>query len=88
MAKDIGKALLPALAVNVVLVLCSDNASAYRTLAKAMEIELRCVAANPKKKRQGDVYHIQDVNAYDGRLKGWMFRFRGVATKKLPNYLG
>ena len=25
---------------------------------------------------------------YDSRLKGWMFRFRGVATKNLPNYLG
>lgn len=85
-AKDIGKALVPALAMDVVL--CSDNASAYRTLAKAMEIELRCVPANPKKKRKGEVYHIQNVNAYDSRLKGWMFRFRGVATKNLPNYLG
>ena len=77
---------MPALAMDVVL--CSDNASAYRTLAKAMEIELRCVPANPKKKSKGEVYHIQNVNAYDSRLKGWMFRFRGVATKNLPNYLG
>jgi hypothetical protein len=33
-------------------------------------------------------FHIQDVNAYHGRLKGWMARFHGVATKYLPNYLG
>ena len=59
-----------------------------RDIGKAMEIELRCVPANPKKKRKGEVYHIQNVNAYDSRLKGWMFRFRGVATKNLPNYLG
>lgn len=85
-AKDIGKALVPALAMDVVL--CSDNASAYRTLAKAMDIELRCVPANPKKKRKGEVYHIQNFNAYDSRLKGWMFRFRGVATKNLPNWAG
>jgi hypothetical protein len=34
------------------------------------------------------VYHIQNVNAYDSRLKGWMHRFHGVATKYLENYLG
>jgi hypothetical protein len=85
-AKDIGKVLVPALSPDAVL--CSDNASAYRSLAKSAGIELRCVAANPKKKRKGEVYHIQNVNAYDSRLKGWMFRFRGVATKNLPNYLG
>jgi len=28
-----------------------------------MEIELRCVPANPKKERKGEVYHIQNVNA-------------------------
>ncbi len=34
------------------------------------------------------VYHIQNVNAYDSRLKGWMKRFHGVATKYLQDYLG
>ena len=33
-------------------------------------------------------FHIQNVNAYHGRLKGWMGRFNGVATRYLPNYLG
>lgn len=28
------------------------------------------------------------INAYDSRLKGWMHRFHGVATKYLENYLG
>ena len=32
--------------------------------------------------------HINNVNAYHGRLKEWMRRFHGVATKNLPNYLG
>jgi hypothetical protein len=27
------------------------------------------------------------VNAYHGRLKEWMRRFHGVATKNLPSYL-
>ena len=32
--------------------------------------------------------HRQNVNAYHGRLKEWLRRFHGVATKNLPNYLG
>lgn len=36
----------------------------------------------------GKVYHVQNVNAYDSRLKTWMRRFHGVATHYLANYLG
>ena len=34
------------------------------------------------------IYHIQNVNNYDSRLKSWMRRFNGVATKYLDSYLG
>jgi len=34
------------------------------------------------------IYHIQNVNAYDSRLKAWMKHFNGVATKYLESYLG
>jgi hypothetical protein len=34
------------------------------------------------------IFHIQNVNAYHSRLKGWMERFHGVATRYLPNHLG
>jgi len=34
-----------------------------------------------------DIVHIKNVNAYHSRLKGWMRRFNGVATKYLDNYL-
>lgn len=27
------------------------------------------------------VYHVQNVNAYDSRLKSWIRRFHGVATR-------
>ena len=33
------------------------------------------------------IYHIQNVNSYHSRLKGWLSRFKGVATKYLSNYL-
>ena len=29
--------------------------------------------------------HINNVNAYHSRLKEWMRRFHGVATRNLPN---
>ena len=32
----------------------------------------------------GKVYHVQNVSAYDGRLKEWMRRFHGIATITLP----
>ena len=41
-----------------------------------------------QKQRIRGAFHIQNVNAYDSRLKEWMIRFHGVATKYLHNYLG
>jgi hypothetical protein len=35
-----------------------------------------------------EVIHVQTVNSYHGRFKGWLSRFNGVASKYLPNYLG
>jgi hypothetical protein len=53
----------------------------------------RGIAHRPINVQQGirvidGAFHIQNVNAYDSRLKGWMRRFHGVATKYLKSYLG
>ena len=37
---------------------------------------------------RGPAPHINNAIAYHGRLKQWLNRFTGVATKNLPNYLG
>lgn len=68
--------------------LCTDGAGVYRAVAKA-----EAIAHEPLNLAQGArvrqrVFHIQHVNAYDSRLKQWMHRFNGVATRYLPNYLG
>ena len=34
------------------------------------------------------IFHIQNVNSYHSRVKTWLRRFNGVATKYLSNYLG
>jgi hypothetical protein len=31
---------------------------------------------------------VQNVNAYHQRLREWIARFHGVASRYLPNYLG
>ncbi len=37
---------------------------------------------------QGGVYHVQTVNNYHQRLRGWVNgQLRGVSTKYMPNYL-
>lgn len=84
--KDIANVLVPKLSNDTVLM--SDGATAYRAVGKAKTgVEVRAVPSNPKNKTSGP-NHINNVNAYDRRLKQWMDRFNGVATKYLPHYLG
>ena len=84
--RDISAALAPKLASDTVLL--TDGATAYRAVGKARAgVEIRSVPPHPKHKTVGP-NHINNVNAYDMRLKVWMFRFKGVATKYLHNYLG
>ena len=83
---SITKVLKPVLAQDVVL--CTDGNQSYRSFADTENIaHVRLIASN-ESRVINKVYHIQNVNAYDSRLKGWMRRFNGVATKYLPNYLG
>ena len=67
-------------------VLCTDGAAVYASFARDSGIQHEVVKA--QKQRVRGAFHIQNINAYDSRLKGWMKRFNGVATKYLKNYLG
>jgi transposase-like protein len=69
-------------------VLCSDSSAIYRGFAEAAQIAHTPVNLSAGIRVIDHAFHIQNVNAYHGRLKGWMARFHGVATKYLPNYLG
>ncbi len=69
-------------------ILCSDGSPIYRAVARELNITHRPVNLAAGIRVVAKVYHIQNVNAYDSRLKGWMQRFHGVATKYLENYLG
>jgi transposase-like protein len=87
---DLGAAAIEAALAAVVArdaVLCSDAARAYAAFAAhGLHHEPVDLAAGVRV-RHG-AFPIQNVNADHGRLKGWMGRFNGVATRYLPNHLG
>ena len=74
----------PMLSTGVTL--CTDGSSAMRLAAQAVGVKhVALVTARNQRKR--GIYHVQTVNSYQGRLKAWIARFRGVATKYLDRYL-
>lgn len=68
-------------------ILCTDSAGVYAHFAMAEGITHRPIKPSQKRRVDG-AFHIQNMNAYDSRLKNWMIPFHGVATKYLTNYLG
>jgi transposase-like protein len=69
-----------------VTVLCSDAHGTWKAFARGEGINHIVLNAS-KKRRVSDVYHIQNVNSFHGRFKGWLDRFNGVSSKFLDNYL-
>jgi transposase-like protein len=67
--------------------LCCDGGSAITAFARRARIKFHAVPAPGLPKPEAPDVHINNVNAYHGRLKEWMRHFHGVATKNLPSYL-
>lgn len=78
--------LEPVLAKDALLV--SDGAKAYGALARTLGIGFVGLNMSAGQYVRDGIYHIQNVNGWTSRLKAWMARFRGIATKNLPTYLG
>jgi hypothetical protein len=68
--------------------LIGDGGKAIAAFAGKAKIPFHAVPAPGKPTAEAPHLHINNVNAYHGRLKQWLNRFNGVATKNLPNYLG
>jgi transposase-like protein len=68
--------------------LIGDGGKAIAAFARQAGIPFHPVPAPGKPIPEAPHLHINNVNAYHGRLKQWLARFNGVATKNLPNYLG
>jgi IS1 family transposase len=68
-------------------VLCTDGWRAFSTFAKNKSLEHYRFNSKSKIRTIKGLYHIQNVNNYHSRLKRWMARFNGVASKYLNFYL-
>ncbi|MGI4846332.1 MAG: IS1595 family transposase, partial [Janthinobacterium lividum] len=84
-ARQLHRHLLPVLDPDVLLV--TDGHVAYRTFARQARIAHAFVNLRQGERLRGAV-HVQHVNAYHQRLRSWLSRFHGVASRYLPNYLG
>lgn len=83
---DLVAALKPLLPSDTIL--CTDGSSVLAAAAKEIGVTHRPVNVSAGRRVIAGVYHIQNVNAFDSRLKNWIRRFHGVATKYLDSYLG
>lgn len=84
--EEIAKVISPLIDKDVLL--CSDGNRIYSAFANALGITHKVINASAGEHIKEAAYHIQNVNAYDSRLKNWMRHFNGVATKYLESYLG
>lgn len=83
---SIADVMLPVLDKDILL--CSDKKPVYKAFTKKNHLLHKTVTVSAKEHVKDGVYHVQNVNAYDSRLKEWIKRFHGVATKYLESYLG
>lgn len=83
--KDIDKVLAGKLSNADTL--CSDSHRSYTAFARSEHVEHKKFNASKGQRVKDKVYHVQNVNNMDMRLRKWMGQFNGVATKYLQNYL-
>ncbi|MFN3789274.1 IS1595 family transposase [Massilia sp.] len=84
-ARQLHRHLLPVLDPDVLLV--TDGHPAYRNFARQARIAHAFVNVRLGERVRGAI-HVQNVNSYHQRLRAWLSRFHGVASRYLPNYLG
>jgi transposase-like protein len=83
--KHVAAVLKPLLASDSIL--CTDGSGSLAAAAKEIGIEHHALNLTAGIRVIGP-WHVQNVNAYHSRLKDFMRRFRGVATRYLDSYLG
>ena len=68
-------------------ILCVDSHKSFQGFALDNNIEVKRIFVRRKEYVTEKLYHIQHVNNIHGDLKRWIYRFNGVATKYLQNYM-
>ena len=73
--------------IDTSALLCTDTATNYKKFALIKGLQHEAINVSKKQYKKKGIYYIQHVNSYHKRLKKWMDRFQGVATKYIDNYL-
>jgi hypothetical protein len=68
-------------------ILCTDGSAAMAAAANELRVQHEAMNLSAGERVRGP-WHSQNANAYHSRLKGWIARFKGVATDYLESYLG
>lgn len=76
------------LLLNKDVMLCTNGALAYKLITQQAGAVHRSVNITPGQLGINSIHHIQNVNAYNSRLKQWIARFHDVATRHIGSYLG
>lgn len=63
----------------------TDEAKAYRKIAKENSLSLKQLKAGTPSRK--GIFHLQHINSYHSKLKGFIYKFNGVSSKYLNNYL-
>lgn len=75
-------ALKPIVTKDVVR--CTDDSKALAGAARDLGVEHHAVNLSAGIRVDG-AWHVQNVNAFHSRLKAWVRKFRGVATRYLAS---
>ena len=67
-------------------ILCTDGWSTYRAVAAQLGLRHESLSFRQGERVRGP-FHVQNVNNYHSRWKGWLRRFNGVSTRYLQHYV-
>jgi len=74
--------------LNQDILLCTDTTAVFQLTAQHAGVAHLPGNLVAGEQPIGGIAHLHNVNAYETRLKLWMVRFHGVATRYLASYLG
>jgi ISXO2-like transposase domain len=84
-AEHLGAALKSVLGKDTLL--CTDGSKAFKAMGKDAGIPHQAVNIKAGIRVKERIFPILNVNVYGSRLKAWLQRFNGVATRYLDSYL-
>lgn len=70
--------------INEGAIICTDSHKSYIQFAKDFKLDHKRIMRGHYK---NGIYHINHINNLHSQFKEWMYRFHGVSTKFLSNYL-